>query len=426
MFSSSRTTPGDAFLITEFLTEEESQAFEVTHVDRLEAAVHSADERDFAVVLLDLGLPDSAGLETLRTMRSRKPDLPVVVITGNSDDHLALIALREGAQDYVVKNEISGELLRRVLKYALERHQSLVRLREQEEQLRQAQKMEAIGQLAGGIAHDFNNLLNVIIGYSELVLCRAEAQIPELRNEVLQIQKAAERASGLTRQILAFSRRQALRPAVISINDVLEQMEPLLRRTLSEDIALVTSLHPDAGHTEVDVHQFEQVLMNLALNARDAMPNGGRLVVETGRADLDSEWCLAHGNAEPGSYVTLTVADNGTGMDKVTRSRVFEPFFTTKALGQGTGLGLSTVYGIVKQSGGIIDLVSEPGQGTVFTVYLPRVTKPVSAAPAAAQEVSSLPCAETILVVEDEPALRDLIAQVLGRIGYKVIVAGDG
>ena len=258
-----------------------------------------------------------------------------------------------------------------------ERKRAEEALRQAEDQLRQSQKMEAVGQLAGGIAHDFNNLLTAVLGYSDLVLASPELTGSSVRDDVEQIKHAAERAAALTRQILAFSRRQALTTAVVSLNDVLAGMELLLRRTLGEDIDLVGVQHFGLGHVEVDVHQFEQVLMNLALNARDAMPQGGRLTVETGNVELGEEYCRTHSDATPGKYVMLSVSDTGVGMDSNTMAHMFEPFFTTKAAGEGTGLGLSTVYGIVKQSGGSIFVRSEPGKGTEFKLYLPRTASQV-------------------------------------------------
>jgi two-component system cell cycle sensor histidine kinase/response regulator CckA len=298
-------------------------------------------------------------------------------------------------------------------------------LRQTEEQLRQSQKMEAVGQLAGGIAHDFNNLLTAIIGYSELTLMKLQDQDQDLRSDVEQILRAAERASALTRQILAFSRRQALRPSVVSLNEVLEGMEPMLRRTLGENIDLVSLRHPDLGHTEVDVHQFEQVLMNLALNARDAMPAGGRLTLETANVALDEEYCRTHVGATPGSCVMLAVSDNGVGMNEATVERAFEPFYTTKPPGEGTGLGLATVYGIVKQSRGYINVYSELGRGTAFKIYLPRVTPREGMVEMAPVKRPSSRGHERIVVVEDEPSLRSLIERLLGDMGYEVVCFGS-
>ncbi len=305
-----------------------------------------------------------------------------------------------------------------------ERKRAEETLRDRDEQLRQSQKMEAIGQLAGGIAHDFNNLLTAILGYGDLLLAGDDLVGPSAREDMEQIKRAAERAAGLTRQILAFSRRQALRPKVVSLNEILANVEPLLRRTLGEDIDLVSVPAPDLSHVEVDVHQFEQVLMNLALNARDAMPNGGRLTLETANAELDEHYCRTHPEVDPGKYVVLAVSDTGLGMEEDTLSRIFEPFFTTKGPGEGTGLGLATVYGTVKQSYGSISVYSEPGKGTCFKIYLPLTTLSVQTQGRVTAETATTRGNETVLLVEDEAALRDLAVRVLTEYGYNVLGAG--
>jgi two-component system, cell cycle sensor histidine kinase and response regulator CckA len=307
-----------------------------------------------------------------------------------------------------------------------ERRRTEAALKDSEDRLRQSQKMEAVGRLAGGIAHDFNNLLTTIIGYSDLVLGNEAVSGLPVEGDVREIKAAAERAGALTRQILAFSRRQALRPTVVSLNEILTGMEPLLVRTLGEDIELVISMDPDLATAEVDSHQFEQVIMNLAVNARDAMPLGGRLTFETANLDLDDDSCGVDPDRRPGAYVALTATDTGVGMDSLTASHIFEPFFTTKGVGQGTGLGLSTVHGIVHQSGGTIDVFSEPGAGSMFRVLLPQ------AEPGDAEDVdpdSVAPPArggETVLVVEDDAALRTLVSRMLETLGYRTIVADDG
>ncbi len=295
-----------------------------------------------------------------------------------------------------------------------------------EERLRQSQKMEAIGQLAGGIAHDFNNILTAILGYSDLLLTGSQGVIQPIRPELEQIKRAAERAGALTRQILAFSRRQALNPQVVSLNDILSGMEPLLRRTLGEHIDVVCELDPDLGLTELDAHQFEQVLMNLAVNALDAMPAGGRLTFSTGNAEIDGKTAALPPELLAGRYVMLTVQDTGMGMDEAIVSRVFEPFFTTKETGKGTGLGLSTVYGTIRQSGGSITVDSRVGEGSRFTLYLPRVFSTMSRQEEPGRPPSESQGGETVMVVEDEVSLQELISTTLVAFGYRVIVAGDG
>jgi len=288
----------------------------------------------------------------------------------------------------------------------------------------QISRMEAIGQLAGGIAHDFNNLLTVILGHSEFLLKRDESA-KSRRGRIEEIRKAAERGAWLTNQLLAYSRNQLLEPTVLQFNTVLKDMDDLLRRMLGEDIALDLLLDPNLGWVKVDRGQLHQIVLNLAGNARDAMPQGGRLAIET------RNLCVARGSGKPqaflapGEYVTIVVQDSGHGMDAETRAHIFEPFFTTKETGKGTGLGLATVYGIVKQSGGYIWVESEPGCGSAFYTLLPRVPKP--AHPKVLQEMFDFHSGgETILLVEDDPALRKMAAEVLRDTGYKVLTAPSG
>jgi len=294
-----------------------------------------------------------------------------------------------------------------------------------EQQFRQAQKMEAVGRLAGGIAHDFNNLLTVITSYAEILLEDLTSQDPR-RADMDEIRKAAVSAAGLTRQLLAFSRQQVLEPRVLNVNAVLASAEKLLQRLLGEDIELVAALTPEIGAVKADPGQLEQVIVNLAVNARDAMPDGGKLTIETANADMDEAYARVHPPAKPGQYVVLAVSDTGVGMDEQTQRRIFEPFFTTKEVGKGTGLGLATVYGIVKQSGGFIWVYSEPGQGTTFKIYVPRVDEPVEAVAPPAAPRESLRGAETVLLVEDAAAVRAVTRQVLDRLGYTVLEAPNG
>jgi two-component system cell cycle sensor histidine kinase/response regulator CckA len=299
-------------------------------------------------------------------------------------------------------------------------------LRRSEEQLRQWQKVEAIGRLAGGVAHDFNNLLMTIKGCSELLLNDFDRR-DRRRDEVEEIQKAAERATSLTRQLLAFGRRQVLQPQVLDLNAVVANMNKMLHRLIGEDIQLNTVLDEDLWPVRVDPGQIEQVLMNLAVNARDAMPHGGKLTIETANVIHDEEYAREHVSVKPGLYVLLAVSDTGLGMDKETQSHLFEPFFTTKEEGKGSGLGLSTAYGIVKQSGGNIWPYSEPGKGTTFKIYLPRVEKSIKRYRPKAAAVTMAPGGtETILLVEDEDSVRAMVSKVLRSKGYTVLEASQG
>jgi two-component system cell cycle sensor histidine kinase/response regulator CckA len=295
-----------------------------------------------------------------------------------------------------------------------------------EEQFLQAQKMEAVGRLAGGVAHDFNNALGIITGYSELLQLKLESNDPRSR-QVAEILRAGRRAASLTRQLLAFSRKQPMKPVSLDMNAVVTETDKMLRRLIGENIDLVLLCDPQLGRTKADPVQVEQILMNLAVNAHDAMPNGGRLTIETGNATLAREDVARYPFLQPGNYVLLSVTDNGCGITPEVQSHLFEPFFTTKEPGKGTGLGLATVYGIVKQSGGYVLVDSQPGEGARFRIYLPRVEEVAHLHPAALQPRSKLPLGtETVLLVEDEPALRGVARACLESKGYNVMDAQDG
>src|SRR5216684_485598 len=315
--------------------------------------------------------------------------------------------------------EYAGRRVRLVVTQDISERQLL------EQQLRQSQKMEAVGRLAGGVAHDFNNLLMVIKGHTEL-LVNVLPPSEHYSRKIEQIDRAADRASALTRQLLAFSRLQVLQPHVMNLNDVVEEMGKLLPRLIGEDIELVIRCSEDLGAIRADGSQMEQVIMNLAVNARDAMPDGGRLLIETSNAELDSTYNAVHPIVREGRYILLAVSDSGTGMSAETQAHIFEPFFTTKPQGKGTGLGLSTVYGVVKQSGGFIWVYSEVGKGTSFKIYLPQVDQPVERV-GATPPVSEAPRGtETILLAEDEQDVRGVAREFLESGGYTVIEARDG
>ena len=524
--------PGDARLFLELVRETGAGRLKLEHVERLDAALEKLSREQFDIVLLDLSLPDEQGLETLIRTHAHAPKVPIVVLTGLDDEALAVKAVRAGAQDYLVKGNVDGDLLVRSVRYASERGRALEALERREEhyrsliensldlvsilnsdgtiryvspsherilgypledlvgqnaleyvhpddlaevrasftraegaasiqcrfrhkdgswrvlesfgrnlshlsgvggivvnsrditerkrleeQLHHSQRLEAIGRLAGGVAHDFNNLLMVINGYSRMVLDTIQTNDP-VRGDVEQVLKAAERATDLTRQLLAFSRRQVVRPALLNLNILVQDMDRMLRRVMGEDIELITSLASGLQTVRADPGQIEQVVLNIAVNARDAMPNGGRLTLGTENVHVSEESQRTHLTPRSGDYVVLSMADTGAGMDAQVLSRMFEPFFTTKE--KGTGLGLSTSYGIIKQNGGDIWVDSKPQCGTTFRIYLPVAQEAVDERPAF-EESPVLRGSETILLVEDEEGVRRVVETMLQRYGYSVL-----
>jgi PAS domain S-box-containing protein len=347
------------------------------------------------------------------------------VLSGSKvTDYELTVRARDGKETVVSFNATTFHDRDRKLLGVFAAARDVTEHKELEERLRQSQKMDAIGRLAGGVAHDFNNLLTVINGYSDLLLGKLDTRDP-MREEITQILNAGKLAAKLTQQLLAFSRRQVLQPKVLDLNHLVLDVEKMLRRLVGEDIEIVTVLSPQAELVMADPGQMTQVLMNLAVNARDAMPSSGHLVIETAHLDLDQNSVKEHPEVEPGPYVQLTISDSGIGMDEATKSHIFEPFFTTKKSGQSTGLGLATVYGIVKQAGGSIWVYSEPGKGTTFKVYLPQVNEGIPIQESK-PEIESLRGDETILVVEDQADIRKLAQQILEGYGYQVLTAANG
>jgi two-component system cell cycle sensor histidine kinase/response regulator CckA len=538
--------PADAHLVEELLQETHTSEITLVHARRLQEAVEILGREGFSAILLDLSLPDSAGLETFAAARAAAPNAPILVLTGLLDVEMAVKAVREGAQDFLVKGQLDGQILYQSIRYAIERQRVESELRASEvqfrqlaenikeaflvielpndkpvyvspvweeiwgrpiselqqdpllflsaihpddqqqvqatrdivthgkpansvfrviqpdksirwvrarmfpvfdgrrvyrlvglveditqvhlteQQYRQAQRMEAVGRLAGGVAHDFNNLLTAILGYTELAMFDLDAESPTV-GYLREISKAGESAVSLTRQLLAFSRRQILQPQVIDLNQVVQRMDSLLQRLIGEDIALRMSLSTPLEQVHADSGQLEQVIMNLAVNARDAMPEGGQLTIETANIHIGHDYVTQHPGARPGPHVMLAVSDTGVGMDAITQRRLFEPFFTTKDPGRGTGLGLATVYGIVKQSNGSVWVYSEVGHGSTFKIYLPAVATSIDAdVRMTVQPATNLSGTETILVVEDQPEVRAVTVETLRRNGYTVIEAADG
>jgi two-component system, cell cycle sensor histidine kinase and response regulator CckA len=336
------------------------------------AAIAALQRAEFDAVLLDLAVPDSAGLATVDRLLGTGDVLPLIVLTSTDDDSMAVQAVQRGAQDYLVKSRTDAELLQRSIRYACERAEWRRDVIRRDAELRQSHKMEAVGRLAGGVAHDFNNVLTAIFGYADLLLDQFTEEDPR-RADVREIRSAAERAAALTRQLLAFSRKQMIQPRILNLNEVVVSLEKLLSRLVGEDIPVEIRAAQNLWNVRADPGQIEQILMNLAANGRDAMPEGGALTIATDTVAVEVEDERGRPGLRSGAYVTLTVSDTGTGVPDSVRLHIFEPFFTTKPQGKGTGLGLATVYGIVKQNEGGIYLESEEGKGTRFVIYLPRV-----------------------------------------------------
>jgi two-component system, cell cycle sensor histidine kinase and response regulator CckA len=396
---------------------------EITCLQGREEFVTALEDGGIDLVISDSVLPAFDGLSAIAVVRARWPDLPVILVSGKAGEELAVHSLKSGATDYILKEHLSR--LPRAVCRAMQEVEERAERRRLELHFIEAQKMEVIGQLVSGVAHDFNNILAVIIGYSDLITSELVHDSP-LRRYVEEIRHASERAAGLTRQLLVFGRKQTVLPVVLDLNEVLNDLDKMLRRLIGANIEMETVPGKRLGRIKADSGHVGQVLMNLVVNARDAMPNGGKLTITTTNVKLDEKYARAHKRATPGDYVMLSVSDTGTGMTDEVKGVLFEAFFTTKPLGKGTGLGLATCQTIVHQSGGHIAVYSELGQGTTFKIYFPRVVQPldVTARPI---RPWPLPCGtETLLFVEDEPSVRHLACSVLENLGYEVLSASNG
>jgi signal transduction histidine kinase len=409
----------DYLLTKDTLDAIEGPGYALHWVRDCRSALAAAKERPYDVCLVDYRLGPENGIQLVRDLLQDCHDQVVIVMTGQGDRDVDIEATQAGATDYLIKGEITPALFERTIRYAMRSRADLRALRESEAELRQAQRMDAVGQLAGGIAHDFNNMMTAVIGFSDLVLLHLDDAHP-VRHHVEQIKRAGQRASAMTNQLLAFSRKQVMQTTVFDLNTVITETEKLLQRLIGEDIELVSLLDPALAPIEADPGQLEQVIMNLAVNARDAMPAGGRLTIQTTNVERNAEDRL---DSEPGPYVLLAVHDTGIGIAPETIPQIFEPFFTTKEEGRGTGLGLATVFGIVKQSGGEIRVDSERGRGTTFKVYLPHARKPINPIDSAEANHKPAQGSETILLVEDEEPVRSLEREVLTASGYTVLEA---
>jgi len=362
-------------------------------------------------------------LAALKILHETGEDIPFIAISGPVAEESVLEVLKAGAAGHISRDQLSrlGVIVGREMSQAEGRRER----KRLEQQFRQAQKMEAVGRLAGGVAHDFNNLLTIITGYADLMLGSQDLQASQ-RTPLEEIRRAAERGGALTHQLLAFSRRQPFTPRMVQLNSLIVNMEKMLSRLIGEDIELITVLGADPAMVRTDPGQLEQVVMNVVVNGRDAMPGGGKLIIETAKALVDQSYAGTNVDIRPGAYIVLAISDTGMGMDSETTAHLFEPFFTTKAPGKGTGLGLATAYGIVKQSGGAISIYSEPGRGTTVKIYLPSAEAKAAADMAEPQPAASLGGNETILVLEDEARVRKLICEVLSGRGYHVLEAVRG
>jgi len=421
--------PVDAELITATLMEGNIPC-QSQLVDTRQAFVAALKEGRMDLILADYSIPGFDGMAALILARQHCPDVPFLFVSATIGEELAIDAMHQGATDYVLKQRLgrlvpSVQRALRELDERAERERAEEALRQSEKQFRQSQKMEAVGRLAGGIAHDFNNLLTVIMGYSQVLLTELGPQHP-LRGKIEETLKAGERAATLIRQLLTFSRKQSLDPKILSLNTAVTSLESLLRRLIGEDIQLVSKLDPTNGRLRADQAQLEQVLVNLVVNARDAMPKGGTLTIETAQVELTRSPVYHLTPLPPGPYVRLAVSDTGCGMDRMTQSHIFEPFFTTKGEGKGSGLGLSTVFGIVTKCGGAIDVTSQVGHGTRFDLYFPSVESDILTTAPTQPLGQPQRGTETILLVEDEPSVRTLVRDELRKLGYQVVEAKNG
>jgi two-component system cell cycle sensor histidine kinase/response regulator CckA len=421
--------PVDAELITTTLIEGNIPC-QSELVDTRQAFVAALKEGRMDLILADYSIPGFDGMTALSLARQHCPDVPFLFVSATIGEELAIDAMHQGATDYVFKQRLgrlvpSVQRALRELDDRAERKRAEEALRQSEKQFRQSQKMEAVGRLAGGIAHDFNNLLTVIVGYSQVLSTELGPQHP-LRGKVDETLRAGERAAMLIRQLLTFSRKQSLDPKILSLNTAVTSLESLLRRLIGEDIQLVSKLDSTNGRLRADQAQLEQVLVNLIVNARDAMPKGGMLTIETAQVELTRSPVYHITPLLPGPYVRLSVGDTGCGMDRQTQSHIFEPFFTTKGEGKGSGLGLSTVFGIVTQCGGAIDVTSRVGHGTRFDLYFPSVESDILTTAPTQSLGQPQRGTETILLVEDEPSVRTLVRDELRKLGYRVVEAKNG
>ena len=407
------------------LRELERAGYEVMHtrVETEQGLRAALQQTRWDIVLSDYNVPGFSGAAALEIVREVRRDLPFIFVSGTIGEETAVSAIRAGANDYVMKSNLTrlAPAIERELREAASREER----RELENQLRQSQKMEAVGRLAGGVAHDFNNLLTAIMGYAQL----AAGRLPPGHQALLDVQEimtASERAAMLTRQLLAFSRKEVIQTRVLDLGALVTDMAKMLRRIVGEEIQMLVRTQEGLGGVKADLGQMEQVVLNLVVNARDAMPEGGRLIIETENVELGELYAGEHVAAKPGAYILLAVSDTGIGMDEETKSRIFEPFYTTKGSDKGTGLGLATVYGIVQQSGGAIQVYSQPGRGSTFKIYLPRTAGPAETLRSSDSLDQAPRGTETVLLVEDQDVVAAVVRGALQACGYQILEARHG
>ncbi len=414
--------PRDAALVHAAL-EDQSIKCESILVQNRNDFVAELERGGIDLILSDFSLPTFDGLAAAQIVRQRWPAIPLILVSGTLGEDLCIDSFKNGATDYVLKERLSR--LAPAVRRAMEESERRAEQKKLEANLIEAQKMDVLGQLAGGVAHDFNNILAVIMGYTDLTI-RKLASNNEALSNLETIRSAAERAVGLTRQLLIFSRKQTVQPTVLNLNDVVSDLDKMLRRLIDEniEIKIIPGLH--LGRINADSGYLGQVVMNLVVNARDAMPDGGVITIAASNEALDENFARAHAGVKPGSYVMLSVSDTGTGMTEEVKSHLFEAFFTTKPKGKGTGLGLTTCQTIVHQSCGHIVVDSKVSHGTTFRVYFPRVDQPLDVSAKASQNGPLPRGTETLLLVEDEPAVRNVTCRILETQGYRVLRASNG
>ncbi|HDQ44152.1 MAG TPA: hybrid sensor histidine kinase/response regulator [bacterium] len=420
--------PGDVKIIREMLADAQASSpagihYTLSTEAYLRKGLERGEKESFDVLLLDLTLPDSTGLDTFRRVHDKSPAMPIIVLSGLDDEEVAIQAVGEGAQDYLVKGQVDGNLISRAMHYAVERKRIEEEKTRIQEQLLQSQKMEAIGTLAGGVAHDFNNLMTAIQGFTDVIMLKTDESNPIMR-ALNQIRSAATNAADLTRQMLLFSRKHPTRIAILDFNKVIDDLLTMLHRVIGDDIEIRTGLEENLWKVRADRASMEQLIMNLTLNARDAMPRGGKILITTENVILDEAYCKLNPECKSGEHVRVSVADGGVGIPKDIIDHIFEPFFSTKGPGKGTGLGLSVCYGIVKQHEGCILVQSKVGKGSTFVVHIPAQFEEAAIASPEAINLEGLQgYGRRILFVEDAEGVREFASLALEENGYRVLTA---